>query len=156
MLRPDRAVRFARPVAAAALFVVFSMSCAVYAHAQMSPASVTVTVSTQDGSVLLPGAVVTLTAADSRVLATASSDEQGRTRFADLAPGRYFLAGSLEGFTDTRVPVTVQPGRDTAIRIDLPVAGVAERVDVVSTAEPVRPTIATTLTPKTTLESRTI
>src|SRR5262245_59641565 len=113
MLRPDRAVRIARPVAASALFVIFSMSCAVYVNAQMSPASVTVTVSTQDGSVLLPGAVVTLTADDGRVLATESSDEQGRARFADLAPGKYFLGGSLEGFTGTRVTVTAQPGRDT-------------------------------------------
>jgi len=156
MLRPDRAVRLARPVAASALFAIFSMFCAAPLDAQTVPASVTVTVSTQDGSVLLPGAAVTLSSAGAGVLSTEYADEQGRARFTGLAPGQYAVAGVLDGFSEARATVTAESARDSAVRLDLPIAGVAEHVDVVSAAEPVRPTIATTLTPKATLESRTI
>lgn len=115
-----------------------------------------VTVTTQNGTILLPGAVITVFTPDGREVASQASDEQGETRFGSIEPGSYRVAASLSGFDTTAATILVSADRAAVVRLDLPVSGVAEHVEVVATVDPDRPTIATTLAPKTVLESRTI
>jgi hypothetical protein len=68
-----------------------------------------------------------------RIIRTAVTDESGFYRFIDLAPATYGMAASATGFqqlTRDSVPVRV----DSVVRIDfqLPLAGIAQAVDVTS------------------------
>src|SRR5919201_6621216 len=132
------------------------------AAAQQS-GSIVVTVTTQDGSVLLPGATIALSPAADGVQpapettpVTEVTDGQGHARFDSIAPGFYVAVASLAGFDEARADAVVEPGRDTTVRLDLRVSPVAEHVDVVGAAETTRPTIATTLGPKGVLDHRTV
>lgn len=66
----------------------------------------------------LPGVPVALTGQASRL-----TDEEGRFRFEDLAPGRYILTVRGIGYTPAVVPVVVSG--DTAVVVELDVAPVA-------------------------------
>jgi hypothetical protein len=86
-------------------------------------------VTTQAGSIRLAGSLVTLRNASGDV-ATAIADGDGRYRLADIKPGTYQVVASLEGFDARSVQATVVAGRSLEVALDLPIAGVAERVEV--------------------------
>src|SRR5678815_5435496 len=72
-----------------------------FASAQSGAApsgGIDVTVSTQDGTVLLPGVVVTLTAGSGAPLAQDVSDGQGRVTVHGVRPGTYQVHAVLDGF----------------------------------------------------------
>lgn len=118
--------------------------------------SLVVTVTTQRGSVRLPGASLVVASFDGHTLATEVSDGEGHLALADVAPGVYEVRASLMGFDDVRATVRVDADKTAAIAIDLPLLGVSERVDVIGNAETAPPTIGQTLSTKGVLESRVI
>ena len=101
--------------------------------AQDANASATIeaAVSTQS-TIPLPGVLVELHDLNSRVVARQISDGQGRVRFTALPSGRYHLVASLEGFQTTDLATAVAAGETARAAIDLPIAVVGERVEVVA------------------------
>ncbi|MFB3852631.1 MAG: carboxypeptidase regulatory-like domain-containing protein [Vicinamibacterales bacterium] len=87
---------------------------------------------TQEGSVLLPGVLVTLSDQQSgKAVGEATSDDKGRFSFPDIAPGVYRLKAFLSGFIPRETgPVTVVPGQDIEVALDLLLEGISESVDV--------------------------
>jgi hypothetical protein len=61
------------------------------------------------------------------------SDETGHIKIGDLPAGAYRINVSLDGFESVERPVTIAPGMVVTVSIDLPIASVSERVDVVAT-----------------------
>ncbi len=118
--------------------------------------TILVATTTQGGAVRLPGAVLTISLPDGPTIATQFSDEDGRCRFSAVAPGTYWVTASLSGFDDTRVVVRIEAGLEATARLDLPVSGISEHVEVVATAENAQASIAETLAPKAVLDSRTV
>ncbi|MES1259303.1 MAG: carboxypeptidase regulatory-like domain-containing protein, partial [Gemmatimonadota bacterium] len=130
------------------------MAPAARVAAQTARGSLVVTVTTQ-GSVRLPGATVVVASPDGRVVTTDVSDGDGRLE-VEAVVGAYEVRASLSGFTDVRAMVRVDADRRATVEIDLPLAGVTERVDVIGNAETATPTIGQTLSTKGVLESRVI
>jgi hypothetical protein len=91
------------------------------------------TVSTQS-TIRLTGALVEVRDDTGRVMARQITDGEGRVRFTSLIPGQYRLVASLEGFQTTNIVAIVSAGETAAVVIDLRIAVVGERVDVVAAA----------------------
>lgn len=107
---------------------------------QTAPA-ITGVVSTQNGTIALPGVQVSLRAAEQEV-ATYITDADGSFHFEGLAPGTYTVVAGLEGFDPFTQAVTVASGQPVVVRADLRIATVSERVDVVAST-PIVPTVGT-------------
>jgi len=88
-------------------------------------------VTTQGGTVHLAGALVTLRDGD-REIARQVADGDARFRFNDVPEGRVQVTASLDGFTTMTVQAVVSAGKSAEASLDLPIAGVAESVDVVA------------------------
>src|SRR5437773_6381294 len=88
-------------------------------------------VSTQS-TIPLPGVLVELRDQNNRVVGRQISDGQGQVRFTGVARGSYHLVASLEGFQTTDHPATATPGQTATVAIDLPIAVIGERVEVVA------------------------
>jgi hypothetical protein len=88
-------------------------------------------VTTQGAAIRLAGVLVALRDAG-REIATALSDSDGGFRFPNVPPGRVHVTASLDGFTTTTVDTIVTGGKTSDVALDLPIAGVAERVEVVA------------------------
>ena len=89
------------------------------------------TVSTQNGSVRLPGVVVVVKGEADGDLPPPVSDGEGTFVVPGLPPGRYTLTAALDGFQPVEMSVTVAAGATVSVTLDLPFA-VAEQVDVVA------------------------
>src|SRR5579862_2551278 len=116
--------------------------------------SLTVTVTTQNGGIRLPGASVTVTSADGSTLGSDVTDGEGRLTLSDVPPGVYQVRASLMGFDDVRTTQRVEGDHVASVTLDLPLSGVSEHVDVIGNAETAPPTIGETLSTKGVLESR--
>jgi Carboxypeptidase regulatory-like domain/TonB dependent receptor-like, beta-barrel len=90
------------------------------------------TVSTQGGSVKLPGVVVSVRGASDEELAQQVSNEEGYFAIPHLPPARYRVRASLDGFQTVEGEAVVAPGGVANVTLDLPIAAVAEHVDVVA------------------------
>ena len=93
------------------------------------------TISTQGGTVLLPGVLVLIRNGGGEQLAEQVSDGDGRIKIGDLPAGAYRINASLDGFESIERPVTIVPGSVVTISIDMPIASVSERVDVVASPD---------------------
>ncbi len=121
-------------LAAAMLLIATSV------FAQIGGGTLSGTVTDEQGGVL-PGATVTITGTDRT--ATAASDESGKFRFLNLAPGPYTVSVALQGFgTVVRENVVIAVGTTIDVPAQLKVATVAETVTV-SGASPIVDTKAT-------------
>ena len=92
-------------------------------------------VSAQNGTVLLPGAAVVITAGTDAVVASVQTSEDGRFS-VPLAPGKYAATASLSGFTPRTEAFTVTSNATTTVALDLAIEGVSQHVEVVA-ASPV-------------------
>jgi Carboxypeptidase regulatory-like domain/TonB-dependent Receptor Plug Domain len=120
---------------AAAMLLVASA-----AFAQLGGGTLSGTVTDEQGGVL-PGVTVTMAGTDRTT--TATSDEAGKFRFLNLAPGPYKLTLAMQGFTTTvRDNLVVAVGATIDLPVQMKVATVAETVTV-SGASPVVDTKAT-------------
>src|SRR5262245_44339461 len=96
----------------AAVLVLLAASSAM---AQLGGGSISGTVTDDQGAVL-PGVTVTLASSDRS--ATAVTDDTGKFRFLNLAPGAYKVTTSLQGFqTIVREGIEVRVGANA----DLPI-----------------------------------
>lgn len=75
-------------------------------------------------------AQVTLLGNKSELLAQTTSDDVGAFHFDNVAPGRYTMECSAEGFRDTRTAVTVTGKRITPLRIVMPISVETQTVTV--------------------------
>jgi len=89
------------------------------------------TISTQNGSVRLPGVVVVVHGETDLELPQPVSDGDGKFVIPDLPPGRYTLSAALDGFQAVEVSATVAAGAAVTLTLDLPIA-LSEHVDVVA------------------------
>ncbi|HKY06204.1 MAG TPA: carboxypeptidase regulatory-like domain-containing protein, partial [Blastocatellia bacterium] len=77
---------------------------------------------------------VRLTDASGAVVAEATTDNEGRFAFSDIAPGIYFLSVDADGFVlKDRLSVDVRAGQAKKIDLRLDVAAISEQVEVSST-----------------------
>lgn len=108
--------------------VALVMLTASGAFAQLATGNITGIVQDEQGGVL-PGVTVTLQGTDRT--ATAVTEDSGRFRFLNLAPGFYKVTGALQGFTTmVRENVEVRVGQNVDLSISLRVATVEETVTV--------------------------
>lgn len=89
-------------------------------------------VSTQNGTIPLGGVLVSLASTRTTMVSTAMSEGDGSYRFDGLEAGEYRVSASLDGFDPKAVDVKVSYNESIDTPLDLPIAGVAERVDVVA------------------------
>jgi len=100
----------------------------------------------------LPGASVTATNTETNQSRTSTTDEEGRYRFSYLAVGTYRLKVEKAGFAPLTKQLTLTVGQALEVSLALPVAGVAESVQVTDGGAPVvetaRTQLAETVVPK--------
>jgi len=114
------------------LAIVFGVFSAVLAEAQPAAGVIQGTVTTQSGSVRLPGAELTVTDLSGRQVSQLLCGEDGRFTIPSLAPGTYRVAAALPGFTPVTLTVTVPSPKAAALSFDLPIEGIAQSVEVVA------------------------
>jgi hypothetical protein len=86
---------------------------------------------TQEGSVFLPGVVVTVLDRAGRIVAEMISGGDGTFGFPTLNPGTYTVRAFLDGFAQAvKQSIIVAGGQWIDVKIDLPIAKINERVDV--------------------------
>jgi len=88
-------------------------------------------VTTQSGSVRLPGAEVVVKDVADRDIAQAITDGDGRYRFDNLPAGKYRVVATLSGFDSAAVSVDVVSGKPADVSVDLPITAISQTVDVV-------------------------
>ncbi len=94
--------------------------------------AITGTVTTQ-GNIPLGGAILTLTTAQNQMEPlTTSSDGDGRFRFDGLKPGAYAVVATLQGFERLSVSAVLTAGQTANVALDLKIAVMTDRVDVVA------------------------
>ena len=106
------------------------------------------TISTQSGTVLLPGVLVVITRLGGDQVAELISDSAGHVSVAGLEAGIYRVRATIDGFDPFERSVTIAD-RGGQLTIDMSIAAVSERVDVVATAPPIlanSPTLASSET----------
>ena len=122
---------------AIALYILVFGLLAAPARAQSappSPATLDATISTQSGTVLLPGALLLVSGAGGDQVAEEVSDGDGHVHVGSLAPGIYHVRVTLDGFDAVDRQLTIDPGQQATLAIDLAITAVSERVDVVAAA----------------------
>ena len=101
---------------------------------------------TDIGGGVIPGATVALETKDAqpRVLATKITNNEGKFRFENVAPGQYRLTTSLQGFKTLSANITTVAGVSvTNLTVVLEVGQISETVTVMSGTELVRTQTAT-------------
>jgi outer membrane receptor protein involved in Fe transport len=112
----------------------FALAGGLFAQSKTSSA-LTGTVVDESGAAV-PGAIVEASSPSQIGGArTATTDAQGRFRFAEIAPGIYSVSVNLEGFQPVRVEgVTLALGQTQDLRVDMKVATVTETLVVTADA----------------------
>ena len=83
---------------------------------------------------VLPGAQVTISSANGVTVATTTADGSGGFQFGNIAPGRYDVQVSYEGFEPATAHVTVGNRAPSPVRVVLSLAGVKQQVTVTNRA----------------------
>jgi TonB family protein len=133
--RPSAAARVYIALAAIALLLPIA---AVRAPGQALAGNFTGTVLDPTGAVV-PGAIVTVTnnTVSPSTRDTAVSDQAGRFSFASLPAGQYEVRTAAKGFDGmTAKQVTLEPGRDATMNINLAIGRIMEQVTVSAPGTP--------------------
>src|SRR5262249_12587917 len=67
-------------------------------------------------------------------IAEAISDGEGKFTFEKLPAGSYQVDASLDGFESVKRAVTIAAGGPADLALDLPIAAVSEKIDVVASS----------------------
>ena len=95
---------------------------------------------------VVPGAAVTVKNVETNKEDSATTDDSGRFKVANLQPGRYSVKIASSGFSDvTQENVVVEIGRETSLEIVLSVGPVTGTVDVSAEAPVINTTFSMTL-----------
>jgi hypothetical protein len=117
------------------VFLVLTLPSTAAAQARASvTGAIEGVISTLHETVRLPGARVVVRDARELEVATVLSDGDGRFHVGDLAPGRYRVAASLDGFTTVSATTVVTEGKTSDLPIDLAIATLSDTIDVVASA----------------------
>lgn len=115
----------------AALLAALSAVVALPTFAQTAQVGVISGQVTDDSGGALPGATVTLTSQERGFSRIATTDAQGRYRFAAVPIGNYTIRAILSGFQEvTLTDNLVETEKTTDVAVAMKVAGVAEQVTV--------------------------
>ncbi len=108
---------------------------------------ITGAVTTQSGTVFLPGVQIVLTrpGADQAIASTVS-DDTGRFSLSNLPPGSYQISVSLPGFQTLLQEAVLEPGDQLEVHLELDLADIEESVEVVAQREGQIPQTATSQT----------
>ncbi|HEX6463878.1 MAG TPA: TonB-dependent receptor, partial [Vicinamibacterales bacterium] len=118
-----------RPLERLFAFVAVLLLPAVVS-AQGTTGSISGTI-TDPQKAVVPGVTIVVTHSETRAQRTQTSDEHGRYRVLDLAPGTYEVTAELTGFLKvTRNQLVVAIGEDTVADIEMRVGTVSEEVTV--------------------------
>lgn len=109
------------------LALAIALPCAVHVAAQVASGSITGSLQDPQGGVVV-GAEVTAQAADARYQFT--TDAAGQFRFLNLPPGRYTVAATVPGFSETTREAIVEVGKSSDLRLELRMAAIAETISV--------------------------
>jgi hypothetical protein len=135
------------------LFACLLLLAPAQAFAQQPPGGVVEGfVTTQAGTIHLGGAQVVIHSSANQEIASVLSEGDGRFRFTALQEGKYTLTASLDGFSLTRVAVTVVANTTVERSIDMPIATLTQTVEVIAPASIV--SAADTLASSDTIASR--
>jgi hypothetical protein len=148
----DKFPSLAGSLAAAALLLCV-LSTALPASAQQAVTSAALGGLVADASgAALPGALVTATNVETNQSRTSTADAEGRYRFPYLPVGTYRLRAERPGFAALTKQLTLTLGEALDVSLVLPVAGVAESVEVSGADAPfvetARTQVAETIAPK--------
>ena len=124
--------------------------------AQERPGALTITITTENGSIALPGATVRVATLDDHAIVIEVSDGHGLVRVPTLNAGTYNITASLGGFEESRKVVRVEAEKPSQATFDLRLTGLTEEVNVIGNAETAPPTIGEGLSTKGVLESRVV
>jgi Carboxypeptidase regulatory-like domain len=146
----DSWLKLSRAFAAATLLLCLLSSAP---HAQQTVTSATLGGLVEDSNgATLPGATVTATNVETNQSRTVAADNEGRYRFPYLPVGAYGLRAEKAGFAALTRQLTLTLGQALDVRLVLPVATVAESVEVSTDDAPVvetaRTQVAETIAPK--------
>ena len=136
---------------AALLLCVLSGASAARAQQTITSATLGGIVEDANGATV-PGALVTATNVETNQSRTSAADAEGRYKFSYLPVGAYRLRAEKAGFAAATKELTLTLGQALDVPIALPVAGVAESVEVngagVPVVETARTQVAETVAPK--------
>ena len=91
-------------------------------------------VTTQGGTIRLPGAQVVVRDSNSQEVATVLTEGDGHFRIVALPAGSYTLVVTLEGFAMAKGTATLGADKTTEFAIDLPIATMSQAVEVIAPA----------------------
>src|SRR5262245_705940 len=129
----DRSWARAAGLSGLALALVLGFAPAVHAQTRApSAGSIEGVVSTQSGSIVLPGALVVVRDDFEMNLGELVTDGEGRFRLTDLPPGMYRVTAAIGGFVVKVASVVVVAGEIARANIDLAQESLEEKVDVVA------------------------
>jgi outer membrane receptor protein involved in Fe transport len=138
-------------VVAALLLCVLSGASATRAQQTITSAALGGIVEDASGATV-PGALVTATNVETNQSRTSAADAEGRYKFSYLPVGAYRLRAEKAGFAAATKELTLTLGQALDVPIALPVAGVAESVEVngagVPVVETARTQVAETVAPQ--------
>jgi hypothetical protein len=109
---------------------VVTAQTAPRAPANAKAGSVDGVVSTQDGSVRLPGATVDIYNSTGEQVAEQLTGDQGTFLVLDLPPDIYRFVSSLMGFRSVETKIAVTAGGTSRVALDMPLADISEHVEV--------------------------
>jgi hypothetical protein len=124
-------------VRAILLFIVCSLFSAAFAWSQPATGVVHGLVTTQSGTVKLPGVAIVVKDSSAREVAQVLCGEDGSFRI-ELPAGIYRVEASLPGFVTTTKNAIVVAAKTVEVPFDLPIEGIAQSIDVVATNPVVR------------------
>ena len=119
------------------LFVVCSLFSAAFAWSQPATGVLHGLVTTQSGTVKLPGVAIVVKDSSAREVAQVLCGEDGSFRI-ELPAGLYRVDAALPGFVTRTKNAVVVAARTVEVPFDLPIEGIATSIDVVATNPVVR------------------
>ena len=125
------------------LGLIVALFVPVTGLAQTTSGTILGTVADETGGVL-PGVEVTVTNLDTGATRLAISDDEGRYRAPEVAPGNYEISAALAGFTTAvRSGINMTVNRQARVDLTLSVGNISERVVVTGEAPAVDTTSST-------------